>query len=354
MPIIEQKYPQVYFRVDHGQGIGDGHLFRDKALASKMKEMGFAPVFVTRPREGFNQSKFHPFSVITLKENTNKLNESSTYKDWLSVSEEVDAHECLSLVKNTPPAIWVVDHYGIEAAWEKAMLDGEQFVLTIDDLFRSHHSHMILDHNLSAERAKYRNTFTGSLYLMGPLYALLRDDVCKAPEYLFDEEKKSYLLFLGAAEEALFYKILEPLRLLNLEKLVILNPPAGFQARPSEEILSFCNNVPELYKTQKVVIGSCGVAHLERMALGVPSLTCVIVENQKDVGRKTEELEISWHLGDLRTINHDNLLQQLKIGLNSPELLKERVVRGKNIIAKNGAEKVVREIIAQITKWQSR
>lgn len=347
------KYPQAYFRVDHGEKIGDGHLFRDKALAAKMKEMGFDPIFVTRPREGYNPQKFLPYKVLTLDIFLKSKNDSAPRCEWLGVTEKKDVAECLNIVGNTKGNVWIVDHYGISVEWEKEMILQGQFLVSIDDLFRVHHSNMILDHNLTAEKNRYTSTYPNTTFLMGTRYALLRDDICRAREYVFNEEKKSHLLFLGSVEDRLFYKLLSVLREFNLEKLILLNPPKDFQATKNEEILSFCNDLPKLYEKQKIVFGSCGVAHLERMVLGVPTVTCVIVDNQNEVGRRTDELGVSYHLGDLRDLSSDELKRKIGEVIYSPILLRDKVEKGKNIISKNGAELVVKEIQNKLKEWQS-
>ncbi len=344
MSIIELKSPQVYFRVDHGKLIGDGHLFRLKALAAKMKTMGFETLFITRAHEGFNPDKFLPFKLIQLKKyNSNQIYDKP-YAAWLGVTEKEDQQECLDLVDQAKRNIWVVDHYGIGVAWEEEMILRGQMVVSVDDLFRAHYSHIILDHNLTADKNKYQNHLPDAVFLMGPKYALLRDDICRAPKYSYNAEKESYLLFLGSVDKELFYKFISALRKFSLEKLILLNPPESFQPEANEEILAFCDDLPKLYEKQKLVFGSCGVAHLERMILGVPTVTCVVVDNQIEVGIKTAELEISHHIGDLRSISTDVLKTKLGEIINSPQDLKSKTDKGKKLIFDNGTELIVREI----------
>lgn len=352
MPIIKLNYPQVYFRVDHGKMIGDGHLFRNKALAAKMKEVGYDPIFVTRPHIGYDQNKFFPYKVLTLKEKFKTSNNQSDYREWLGVTQGEDVSECLSLVGGKEENIWIVDHYGIDIEWEKEMVARKQFVVSIDDLFRKHHSHIVIDHNLTADKNRYSNSIPDASFLMGPRYALLRNDICQAEEYVFGEQK-SYLLFLGSVDDILFCKMISILRGFDLEKLVLLNPPRSYRPIKNEEVLSFCSDLPKLYEQQKMVFGACGVSHLERMLLGVPTVTCVVVENQVEVGKITEELGISCHIGDLRSLSSEDLKLKISEAIHS-EPIRNKVSKGKNIISKNGVELVVKEIQGQIKKWQSR
>lgn len=343
----------VYFRLDHAGFIGEGHLFRSKALAFKMKEAGFNPIFVTRPNFGFDSSRFLPFEVITLKKVFEDNFRPADYLEWLGVSESGDVKECLASTGHQKDCIWVVDHYGIGVKWEEEMSLQNQFIVVIDDLFRTHFADVVIDHNLTADSLMYKNKKNDPVYLMGPKYALLRDDICQAPQYEFSNDKKSSLLFLGSVEESLFYKFIMALREFNLEHLTILNPPSNFNALSSEKILPFCNNLPELYSEQKMVFGSCGVAHLERMALGVPSVTCVIVDNQIDVGLKTKELQISHHLGDLRTLSIKDLGNSLKEVIKNPEILEEKALAGKKIISLDGTKLITEAIEKKFKEWQS-
>lgn len=346
------KYPQVYFRVDRGGVIGEGHLFRSKALAAKMREVGFDPIFITRPDDNHNPSLFSPYKVLTLTPKINK--EVLSYADWLGMPEIEDARECLEMTGIAKGDIWIVDHYGIGQKWEKIMMESGVFLLTIDDLFRVHQSHIILDHNLTADEKKYINQYSNTRFLMGPSYALLRDDISKASPYDYHTEKSSYLLFLGSVEKDLFDKFLNVIRMFRLEKLQILAPPSLMSPRNNEEIITFCNDLPSLYGKQKIVFGSCGVAHLERIALGVPSITCVIVDNQSEVGKKTNELDLTFHLGDLRTLSSEELYQKIDGALKSLGLLEEKAKKGRTLIRLDGRESVVKIIQEEFSKWISR
>ncbi len=344
---MEKQLPKVYFRLDQGLIIGDGHLFRCKALASQLQKQGFLVTFLVRPRDGFSREKFEPFNVICLKEHAEKLTIKSTYDQWLSVGQIEDANECLELAGNDSKNIFIIDHYGIGASWESIMVERQQIVIAIDDLFRTHHAHIIIDHNVTANGARYTNSYPEATLLMGPEYALLREDICRSPDYDLSKTEDSFLIFLGAAEDTLLQKILNSVRKLNLNKLVIL-ANSDFPIMENETHLKFCSDLPAIYRKQKLVFGSCGVAHLERMALGVPTVTAVIVENQEEVGKKIDELNVSYHIGDLRNISQVELEQEIKKSYDHLNDIQIKALKGKNLISKSGTFKIVQFIFSLI------
>lgn len=346
---------RILIRVDSGAVIGDGHLFRCKAIAFEFQESGFLPVFITRPGVGFNAEKFQPFELILLNEKKHMLNANSSYAEWLGVSEADDANECILKANPSRNDLWLVDHYGIAHEWEKAIIQKGYFIASIDDIFRKHCSQMIIDHNFTADVELYKkqNSNPECHYLLSPQFALLRKDICESEDYTFTGQN-SYLLFLGAVSRELFSNFLEALRALNLPRLVILNPPCRLDAQANEEVLDFCNNMPALYREQKLVFGTCGVANMERMALSVPTVSCSVVDNQKLVGDKIKALGIAWHLGDLRELTQEQIKDGIRPLLQDTKLLDEIVFKAKASVAKNGIKKIVREVLSDFTKWQSR
>lgn len=343
---------KVFIRVDTGAVIGDGHLYRCKALASQFLSLGHSPVFVTRPGQGFLVEKFSPFNVITLKDKTAILSPDSTYSQWLGVEQQIDAQECLGLVGASTEHVWLVDHYGISFEWEEFLLKKNQFIVSIDDIFRTHNSHMIIDHNFTAEKQSYLNKYPRGKFLMGPRYALLREDICKSNDYTYFDQS-SCLLFLGAVEKNLFDRLLSIIRSFNLPHLVLLNPPIDINIKTNEEVLRFCDDLPSLYNKQRLVFGSCGVANMERMALGVPTVTCSVADNQEKVGAKIEELGVAYHVGDLRYATNESIEEKIKIALNDHSVFSDIIIKAQSLVAKDGVKMIVEEVFKGFKEWQS-
>lgn len=346
---------RIFIRVDSGAVIGDGHLFRCKALAFQFQQSGVLPIFVTRPGEGFHPDKFKPFERIELNQKILTLDANSSYLEWLGVDEKTDAEECLAKTHSTKNDLWLVDHYGISGHWENILIQKHNFIVSVDDIFREHASQVLIDHNFTADVKLYEQKSLNPLchYLLTPQYALLRKDICESEDYQ-PNNQDSYLLFLGAVSKELFNNFLEVLRELNLSRLVILNPPCSIEPRANEKILDFCGDMPGLYREQKLVFGTCGVANMERMASGIPTISCSVVDNQKLVGDKIKALGIAWHLGDLRDLNSEQIKDQIQPVLKNPDLLNEIILKAKVSVSKNGISKIVNEVLTTFTKWQSR
>jgi UDP-2,4-diacetamido-2,4,6-trideoxy-beta-L-altropyranose hydrolase len=339
------KISDIYFRVDGGRSIGDGHLFRCFSLAHALLKSGFKIHFIVRPREGLNLDLFKAFKLHLLPSLKYEPNYQLGHDHWLGVEEEIDFKESFKFVSSSK-AMWIIDHYGISAKYESLLKKQYQLVFVIDDLHRAHDAHIILDHNLTATEQLYKKNSLSpaDYYLMGLQYALLREEIISAKDYVFSQQQ-SLLLYLGSASENIFDKVITALRKLNLPRLEILKPPSSFKVQSNEMVLNFSSDLAQVYSSQKWVIGSCAVAHLERMAMGVPTISCVVVENQQQVGEKIVEQDIMFHLGDIRTMTSDELFSKIESYMQlEASLVQQKVQKAQKLVAKTGVAKLVRII----------
>lgn len=139
---------KVYFRVDASIHIGSGHVMRCLSLANQLQKSGYDIVFVIRPQNGDLSTYIAElgYKIIKLKRPNTFTNPKSTddYNSWLQVTEIQDARDFLSVALDA--SIVVVDHYGINRAWEEYVKSRLACKLVvIDDLVRQHNADLIID-----------------------------------------------------------------------------------------------------------------------------------------------------------------------------------------------------------------
>lgn len=155
----------ILFRADSSSSIGTGHIMRDLVLAKQYLDDKI--VFATQELDG----------------NINhKIKEAG---HTLDILESNSVKELIRLVKKHSIDLVVIDHYGIDYKYEKKLKKRTGVeILSFDDTYEKHHCDILLNHNISADKKKYKDLVPKSCELRcGSKYTLLRDE--------FIEEKKS-------------------------------------------------------------------------------------------------------------------------------------------------------------------
>src|SRR5262249_32823655 len=119
-------------------------------------------------------------------------------------SQEQDASETLALLEDGGCDWLVVDHYGLDASWEKRLRARARRLLVIDDLAnRAHDRDLLLDQNSHAHpRPRYEGLVPpGCRLLLGPRHALLRPEFESLPaRQAHGSSARKVLVSLGGAD----------------------------------------------------------------------------------------------------------------------------------------------------------
>ena len=149
---------KIVFRADSSIYIGSGHIMRCLVLASMLREHGHQVSFACRPQKGdlldFVRNKGFEVKELIVPSEWSTPKSSADYEAWLQVPWNVDVDSFVSKFDSVD--LVIVDHYGINAEWEKhckTQLQCKLFV--IDDLLRPHNADMILDQTLSRTPSEY-------------------------------------------------------------------------------------------------------------------------------------------------------------------------------------------------------
>lgn len=157
----------ILIRADSSSIIGTGHIMRDLVLASQYKDSNI--IFATQNLDG----------------NINDRIKESGYKIKLLKSNSLK--EVTRLVKKKAIDLVVIDHYGIDYKYEKKLKKRTGVkILSFDDTYEKHYCDILLNHNVSANKKKYKDLVPYRCELKcGSKYTLLRD------EFIKEKNKKS-------------------------------------------------------------------------------------------------------------------------------------------------------------------
>ena len=294
----------IFFRTDSSTQIGTGHVARCLTLAELFQKNGANCRFICREHEGnlIEQIQQCNFLVSVLPAGVNKNiscttanNRSSDYKSWLGVDWETDAELTKSIIKNNAVDWLIVDHYALDAAWEKELQSFCTKLMVIDDLAdRKHDCDILLDQNLGRTKCDYKELVPDACTILaGPRYALIRDEFWRLQdkEKNYNKSHLNVLIFYGGIDAANYtgwtIELLNDIGLSNMHVEVVV----GAQNSNIKQINSACENygytchvqtdhMAEIMHRSDLYIGAGGGAILERIMMKLPSVTIAVAENQ--------------------------------------------------------------------------
>lgn len=309
----------IDFRVDASIEIGTGHVERCLTLAKALSNLGVRCRFICRPHVGNMLAEiaargFETIVLPALRGAAATTGSTIAHADWLATTAERDAQETKESIGRNMPDWIVVDHYGIDRAWEVAFRAVGIKVLVIDDLAdRPHHCDALLDHGLDHGAAEYSSLIAPeTTCFFGPQYALLRPEFAELrAESLARRKSPSLDRILvsmgGVDKDNVTCQLLAALASEEgseaREVTVVMGLRAPWledvRARAAEmpgkvEVLVATTRMAELMRDADLAIGGAGTTSWERCCLGLPSVVLVLADNQKTVAASLARAGAVW------------------------------------------------------------
>jgi len=293
----------VVFRTDASPRTGLGHLRRCLSLAQALKAIGVASIFLCRP------SSIDIAGILEAEGIPLRWLDSTPLDDEAALDSHADARVTLAAMSGLDAPDWIiVDHYRLEASWHaliKSALDCQ--IAAIDDLAnRKLDVDLLIDHNLAPsgeQKRRYRAVLASEpKWLCGPRFALLGQTYSGLPEFVVKPEVSSIGIFLGGTDPSHH----SPISLKAIRKSGFLGRVeiVSTSGNPSLQLLQAAVNedsnaellldLPDLCafnQRHDALIGAGGGAAWERCAVGVPTVTLCLADNQKAVIPMLVELE---------------------------------------------------------------
>jgi UDP-2,4-diacetamido-2,4,6-trideoxy-beta-L-altropyranose hydrolase len=298
---------KVVFRTDASLDIGTGHVMRCLTLAQVLRKQGVDCHFVCRQHPGNLIDLIHQrgFGVRTLpmpdlskQKSGNKV--SGSHGNWLRTDLQVDVDQTQIAIADEVFDWMVVDHYAIDASWEKQLKSSYRRLMVIDDIAdRPHECDFLIDQNLGRRVQDYQGLVPKSCQLLvGPQYSILRPEFSELRQYSLAKRVnptlKHLLISMGGVDKNnAAGQVLEKLKDCNLPSdlriTVVMGPHAPWltQVRQQAENLSIqtevlvgVDNMAKLMAQCDLAIGAAGCTSWERCCLGLPTLLIVLANNQ--------------------------------------------------------------------------
>ncbi|KIC46731.1 hypothetical protein RA28_02900 [Ruegeria sp. ANG-S4] len=363
---------RVAFRVDASLVIGTGHVMRCLTLARMLEAHGARCHFICADLPG-NLGQFlcqNGVSLTLLPAPRGDAAAPLDYSSWSGLTWADDAEATARELQKQPADWLVVDHYGLDAQWEAAVLRATGAkCLIIDDLAnRPHLGRWLLDPGPQRTSADYKQFVPSDCdLLLGPRYALLRPEFSELRDRVLPTRKKRSLRHVLVTMGGVDLPNASSAILSCLDRLTL---PEGFHVtlvlggtaphlenlRARAEELSFpCDikvdvrDLHHLMAKADLAIGAAGGTAWERCVLGLPSLMLSTAENQIPAARALEQAGAAVSLGFLADGDGwvDTLAESLQ-RVRNPRVLAELARNSSSLCDGKGAIRVEKRMRAAL------
>lgn len=316
--------PRRYaFRVDAAHHIGNGHVMRCLTLAQALvAEQACTCLFVCRALPGHLietiRARGHEVIALPLHSPSASLVPAGTATPadfatgWLGTNPVDDARATVKALANREFDWLIVDHYALDAAWERVVRQPGARLMVIDDLAnRPHEADLLLDQNLGRLPSDYDGLLPAHCQrLIGPRHALLRPEFAALrPAALarrHGAQPHHLLITMGGVDAPdATGQVLRALQTFiaqgshpQFELTVVLGSNALWLAQISELVTHMpCTarlliDTPDMAKLMvqaDLAIGAAGSTSWERCCLALPALTAILADNQREAAAHLEK-----------------------------------------------------------------
>ena len=258
----------ILIRCDASATIGLGHLMRDLVLAEQFPDDAIS------------------FASLEMDES---LERSLPYPLYRLSDAAPDA--LIALIQTHKTDMLIIDHYGIDAAFERQVKEATGVTLfVLDDNYRPHHCDILLNHNYYGDASRYKGLVPAHCELRcGGDYLLIRDEF-KA-EQKMSRNRKGIVIAMGGTDTLGLTRSIATLIPSTLSVTLVTssaNPALdGLKAFASErqpiDLQIDTPDMARLLHTAELAIVSASTLAQEALYLETPVIAIKTAENQADM-----------------------------------------------------------------------
>jgi len=293
----------VTIRVDASPRMGGGHVMRCLTLADMLASRGATATFVA--------ASMLPGLADRITGGGHRLRHIAPIApavddaDWDSRTLPPDAQSRDAQATHLaagPADLVVVDHYRLDADWEQAARPGR--LLVIDDLAnRRHDCDVLLDQTFGVSPHRYASLVDADCTLLaGAAFALLRPEFAAARPTALRRRRGAeridrLLISLGSTDvDGITGKVVSALFSAGIDCAMDVVVPASAASLPMLRTHAATNPrlsihvdssaMADLMTRADLAIGAAGTTSWERCCLGLPTITLVLADNQRQVAEQ--------------------------------------------------------------------
>ncbi len=274
----------ILFRADSSSTIGTGHIMRDLVLAEQFKDANV--IFATQDLSG-------------------NINHKIKEKDYaIEILNSNAIEELIETIKKYSIEMIVIDHYGIDYDYEKALKEVTDItVFVFDDTYEKHYCDILLNHNISANAMKYIGLVPDNCEIRcGAKYTLLRDEfkiIKKTPRDISGKDTLTVFIAMGGADHT--NRNIDILKVVNKFgniKANVVTTGANKYLKELEEYVKEYENITVHINTDKIAslmnesdfaIVTPSVTVNEVIFMRLPFIAIQTADNQNEIAQYLED-----------------------------------------------------------------
>jgi UDP-2,4-diacetamido-2,4,6-trideoxy-beta-L-altropyranose hydrolase len=311
----------LLIRADAGGSLGIGHMMRMIALAQAWQDRGGRVVMAAGQC---------PEPLVSRLEE-----ENIRFEDLgeLELGGLEDARKLIDLGKSLQAAWVVIDGYHFGTSYQQTLKDGGFKVLAMDDYGHCEdwRADLVLNQNLGA--ACRSTTTSGTRFLTGTRFAMLRREFRRHPAQVRQEASdrlRILITFGGVDPTGAGLEILQSLNTLSdfpLDLKILAGPANPNTGRLREEasasphpieLIPAAHDMPALYQWADRVISAGGSTCYEWMFFELPGWISSVAANQDQIVQAMLEGNLAAGVQDLTKISKSDLSASLSKWLADP------------------------------------
>lgn len=349
----------IAIRTDANSEIGTGHFMRCLTLADELKKNDALVCFVSRGLPSYlcQMLKERNINLFPLQEDGSAAaSDDLQHSKWLKVGQHQDAMQTLEVLGHDYFDWLIVDHYAIDYRWESMLRRATNKIMVIDDLAdRQHDCDVLLDQNYYHDmNSRYIGKVSRhSHLLLGPTYALLRNEFREAKEFLKkrDGTVNKIMVFFGGMDSmnttGLVLKVLESINLpISVDVVIGSQHPNLHSIKNSCEINNFAchiqtSEMAKIINEADLAISAGGSVNWERCCLGLPAIVIATALNQVNLSRALADLNICQFIGAVNDISMLDIDDTLRKMYSEKDKLIEFSKNGMELVDGLGVFKVI-------------
>jgi UDP-2,4-diacetamido-2,4,6-trideoxy-beta-L-altropyranose hydrolase len=289
------------------------------------------------------------------------MQDDVTHAPWVGVPWEQDVEETALTISAFRPDWLIVDHYGIDARWQKALRDQVGQIMAIDDLAdRPLDCNLLLDQTYGRKEEDYKpwvppgcQTLLGSQYaLLQPRFAELRTRAIEKRR-TFNDINRILVSMGGGDTVTAIATVLEGLSCVNWHCKPVIDVVLGHNASHIQQVVAQVessaleimvsadiSDMAERMLVADLSIGAGGATSWERCCLGLPTLMISLAENQALIAYEVEKAGASIHLGSIGELTVKSVKSSLQMLNDNGDLMRDLASKGFQLVDGIGTKRV--------------